>query len=40
MTLASVLTAITKIIAVKQLFIVAAKIALESDFVDMQLTEK
>lgn len=40
MTVASVLTNITKIIAVKQIFIVAAKIAVEHDFVNMQLAEK
>lgn len=40
MTVASVLTNITKIIEVKQLFIVAVRIALEHDFVNMQLAEK
>jgi len=39
MTVTSVLTKITKIIKVKQLFIVAVKIALEQDFFNMQLAE-
>lgn len=39
MTVTSVLTKITKIIKVKQLFIVAVKIALGQDFFNMQLAE-